>query len=257
MTAPDGRASARTVPQSWRVARRCSAREAGAEAGLLPSVDVRVEFGNGVAEPCECVVSQDEHQRRAGMLDGGDDRLGCPGWVTRLVSRLVAALERQVGATLFERTSRRMALTPLGAQFRDELALAYTQMQAALDHARCAAREAAGQLRVGSTTTTEGPALSRLRARERSHPRTRRHRPLDLSRICAQGWPRPGAACTEHPTGSGTGTAQPPAQEPTAQSRQGARFPEERLPMVRAAGRDGRAISADLAQVPSCGSGRS
>lgn len=78
------------------------------------------------------------------------------------VSRLVAALERQVGAALFERTSRRVALTPLGAQFRDELALAYTQMQAALDHARRAAREAAGQLRVGFTTTTEGPALSRL-----------------------------------------------------------------------------------------------
>jgi Bacterial regulatory helix-turn-helix protein, lysR family len=32
------------------------------------------------------------------------------------VSRLVAALERRVGGTLFERTSRRVRLTPLGQQ---------------------------------------------------------------------------------------------------------------------------------------------
>ena len=78
------------------------------------------------------------------------------------VSRLIAAVERQVGAPLFERTSRRVALTPLGAQFRDELGSAYAQMQAALDHARRAAREAAGQIRVGCTMTVGGPALSRL-----------------------------------------------------------------------------------------------
>jgi DNA-binding transcriptional LysR family regulator len=78
------------------------------------------------------------------------------------VSRLIAALERQVGGALFERTSRRVALTPIGDQFRGELGAAYAQMQAALDHARRAAREAAGQLRVGFTNTTEGPALSRL-----------------------------------------------------------------------------------------------
>ena len=87
------------------------------------------------------------------------------------VSRLVAALERQVGGVLFERTSRRVTLTPLGAQFRGELGAAYAQLQAALDHARRAAREAAGQLRIGFTITTEGPALSRLVAVfEARHP---------------------------------------------------------------------------------------
>ena len=87
------------------------------------------------------------------------------------VSRLIAALERQVGGKLFERTSRRVALTPLGEQFRDELGAAYAQLQAALDHARRTAREAAGQLRAGFTDTTEGPALSRLVAAfETRHP---------------------------------------------------------------------------------------
>src|SRR5580704_16470858 len=87
------------------------------------------------------------------------------------VSRLIAALERQVGGALFERTSRRVTLTPLGEQFYGELGAAYAQLQAALDHARRAAREAAGQLRIGFTNTTEGPALSRLVAVfEAGHP---------------------------------------------------------------------------------------
>lgn len=87
------------------------------------------------------------------------------------VSRLIAALERQVGGVLFERTSRRVRLTPLGEQFRTELGPAYAQLQAALDHVRRAAREAAGQLRIGFTDTTEGPALSRLVAVfEARHP---------------------------------------------------------------------------------------
>jgi DNA-binding transcriptional LysR family regulator len=87
------------------------------------------------------------------------------------VSRLIAALERQVGGALFERTSRRVTLTPLGEQFRGELGAAYAQLQAALDHARRAAREAAGQLRIGFTDTTEGPPLSRLVAEfEARHP---------------------------------------------------------------------------------------
>ena len=87
------------------------------------------------------------------------------------VSRLIAALERQVGGALFERTSRRVNLTPLGEQFRGELSAGYAQIQAALDHAKRAARESAGQLRIGFTNTTEGPALSRLVAVfEARHP---------------------------------------------------------------------------------------
>jgi DNA-binding transcriptional LysR family regulator len=87
------------------------------------------------------------------------------------VSRLIATLERQVGAALFERTSRRVVLTPLGHQFRDELGAAYAQMQAALGHARRTAREAAGQLRIGFTATSNRETLTRLvSAFENKHP---------------------------------------------------------------------------------------
>jgi TetR/AcrR family transcriptional regulator, fatty acid metabolism regulator protein len=56
------------------------------------------------------------------------------------VSRLIAALERQAGGRLFERTSRKVSLTPLGQQFHAELRPGYQQMRAALDHARRTAR---------------------------------------------------------------------------------------------------------------------
>ena len=52
------------------------------------------------------------------------------------VSRLIAALERQIGGALFERTSRKVTLTPLGEQFRGELGAAYARLQVAVDHAR-------------------------------------------------------------------------------------------------------------------------
>ena len=41
------------------------------------------------------------------------------------VSRLIASMERRAGGALFERTSRRVRLTPLGAQLRCELELVY------------------------------------------------------------------------------------------------------------------------------------
>lgn len=90
------------------------------------------------------------------------------------VSRLVAALEREVGGMLFERTSRRVRLTPLGAQLRDQLAPAYAQLHDAVQHARATARQIAGTLRIGFSATTEGAALNRLVAAfEAHHPQIR------------------------------------------------------------------------------------
>jgi DNA-binding transcriptional LysR family regulator len=87
------------------------------------------------------------------------------------VSRLVSSFETEIGGSLFERTSRRVRLTPLGERLRDQLQPAYTAMQLAVQAARREAQEAAGLLRVGFTTTTEGPVFSRLikefRARQR------------------------------------------------------------------------------------------
>ncbi len=78
------------------------------------------------------------------------------------VSKLIASLEREVGGALFDRTSRRVRLTPLGTRFRDQLRPGYAQMLAALADARAAATQASGVLRVGFTVTTGGEALTRL-----------------------------------------------------------------------------------------------
>jgi DNA-binding transcriptional LysR family regulator len=87
------------------------------------------------------------------------------------VSRLVASLESEIGGALFERTSRRVALTPLGVQLRDELAPAYERLTAAAAMARTAARSPAGLLRLGFAATTAGPALDQLVvAFERAQP---------------------------------------------------------------------------------------
>lgn len=90
------------------------------------------------------------------------------------VSRLVAALEREVGGVLFERTSRRVRLTPLGQHLRDRLAPAYAHLRDALQQTRAAAQQIAGTLRIGFSITTEGVALNRLVAAfEARHPETR------------------------------------------------------------------------------------
>jgi DNA-binding transcriptional LysR family regulator len=78
------------------------------------------------------------------------------------VSRLISALEREAGGALFDRTSRRVRLTPLGARLRDGWRPAYGQLLATLDDARTAARQPAGTLLVGFTLTTGGTALTRL-----------------------------------------------------------------------------------------------
>jgi DNA-binding transcriptional LysR family regulator len=78
------------------------------------------------------------------------------------VSRLVSALEHRVGGTLFERTSRRVRLTPLGEQLRSQLQPAYLQLTAVLDEARAAARRTAGVLRIGFSPTSNMAVLTRL-----------------------------------------------------------------------------------------------
>jgi len=78
------------------------------------------------------------------------------------VTRVISALEGQAGGKLFERTSRKVRLTPLGTRLRDRLLPAYTQFIAAFDDARHAAKDTAGELRIGFTVTTQGEALTRL-----------------------------------------------------------------------------------------------
>jgi DNA-binding transcriptional LysR family regulator len=87
------------------------------------------------------------------------------------VTQRIQALEREVGGALFERTSRRVTLTPLGERLRDDLRGAYDGLVAAVGAARTAARKPAGPLRIGFTETTAGESLTALvRAIERGYP---------------------------------------------------------------------------------------
>ena len=78
------------------------------------------------------------------------------------VSRLIASLEAEIGGALFERTSRHVHLTPLGARFLADLQPGYEQMNAALGHACDTARGIKGQLRIGCLVTIGGPAFTRV-----------------------------------------------------------------------------------------------
>jgi DNA-binding transcriptional LysR family regulator len=65
------------------------------------------------------------------------------------VSQIIRGLEVKVGGRLFERTSRRVRLTPLGEQLRDNLVQPYTQLERGFRDARDVAIGVAGVLRVG------------------------------------------------------------------------------------------------------------
>ncbi|MFE7803018.1 LysR family transcriptional regulator [Nocardia sp. NPDC057440] len=88
---------------------------------------------------------------------------------TAHVSKTIKAVERQVGVALFDRTSRKVALTPVGAQLRDELRPAYEQMQRSVRNARLAGRGIAGTLRVGYFGSAGGRYL--LEVGEKFHAR--------------------------------------------------------------------------------------
>ncbi|MFI0354881.1 LysR family transcriptional regulator [Actinomadura sp. 9N407] len=65
------------------------------------------------------------------------------------ISKTIKKVERRIGVPLFERTSRRVALTPIGAQLRDELQPAYDQVQRGIRNAIAAGRGVTGVLRIG------------------------------------------------------------------------------------------------------------
>jgi DNA-binding transcriptional LysR family regulator len=68
---------------------------------------------------------------------------------TARVSQTIKKLERHIGAPLFERTSRRVQLTPIGRRLGDELRPAYQQIHDAIDRATAAGRGVGGTLRIG------------------------------------------------------------------------------------------------------------
>ncbi|MET9296840.1 LysR family transcriptional regulator [Streptomyces sp. NPDC003077] len=80
------------------------------------------------------------------------------------VSQLVQRLERRVGAPLFVRTSRRVALTALGRQLRDDLAPHHRAVGDALARAAATARGVGKVLHVGFSDPLAGEIV--LRATE-------------------------------------------------------------------------------------------
>lgn len=86
------------------------------------------------------------------------------------VSQTIRALEREVGGALFERTSRTVKLTPLGAQFREGAQLGYDQLNQTLRECQQAARAVYVELGV-SYLPSIGPMVTRLvREFEQRHP---------------------------------------------------------------------------------------
>jgi len=78
------------------------------------------------------------------------------------VSEAVRVLESRLGVKVFDRTSRRVRLTPAGEALKNSLVPALAALDQALDQTSELSRAVRGLLRVGFVLTTEGPALSRL-----------------------------------------------------------------------------------------------
>lgn len=78
------------------------------------------------------------------------------------VSEAVRSLEARIGARLFERTSRRVSLTAAGEELRRNLVPALASLNRALAQASERAASVAGPLRIGFTSTSDGPSLHRL-----------------------------------------------------------------------------------------------
>jgi DNA-binding transcriptional LysR family regulator len=78
------------------------------------------------------------------------------------VSEAVRALESRLGVKVFDRTSRRVRLTPAGETLQRNLTPALAAVDQALADTSQLSATVRGLLRVGFVLTTEGPALSRL-----------------------------------------------------------------------------------------------
>lgn len=86
------------------------------------------------------------------------------------VSQLLRSLEGRIGAPLFERTSRRVRLTPLGERFLADLRPAHESLRRAVDDARAAARGVGGALRVGFQGSVEDHLVDALTLFRERHP---------------------------------------------------------------------------------------
>lgn len=78
---------------------------------------------------------------------------------TGRISQTIKGLERRFGAALFERTSRRVALTPIGRQLYDDLTPGLRQVRQALDRATNSGRGTDGIIDVGFVGAAAGQLI--------------------------------------------------------------------------------------------------
>ncbi|MEV4250421.1 LysR family transcriptional regulator [Streptosporangium canum] len=78
---------------------------------------------------------------------------------TARVSQTIRKLERRVGVPLFNRTSRRVELSPVGRQLYEEVRPAWTRIGAALERAIDTGRGVTGTLKVAFTGAAAGQLL--------------------------------------------------------------------------------------------------
>ncbi|WP_350281109.1 LysR family transcriptional regulator [Kribbella sp. HUAS MG21] len=86
------------------------------------------------------------------------------------VSQLLQSLERRIGGQLFERTSRRVALTPLGKEFLTSLRPAYAALERVVESAREYAAQAKGTLRIGFQGAANDEILRAMSAFQSRNP---------------------------------------------------------------------------------------
>jgi DNA-binding transcriptional LysR family regulator len=78
------------------------------------------------------------------------------------VSQLIRKLETQVGAPLFQRSTRRVELTPIGVHLHDDLTRVYDDLCTSLLRAQAAANGVEGKVVVGYLAHCDDAAFSRL-----------------------------------------------------------------------------------------------
>ncbi|MEV0079999.1 LysR substrate-binding domain-containing protein [Nocardia neocaledoniensis] len=105
------------------------------------------------------------------------------------VSMAIKKQERRIGAILFERTTRRVALTPAGEQLRTQLSAGYQQIMDGIENSVAAARGTSATLTLGTMGPQAWLLGELLESFQREHPAVRvLHRdinpvhPLDLLR---------------------------------------------------------------------------
>ncbi|MFI7384011.1 LysR family transcriptional regulator [Streptomyces sp. NPDC049813] len=78
---------------------------------------------------------------------------------TARVSQSIRQLERRLGVSLFERTSRRVALTPVGQRLYEDVRPGYDRIVAGVRRAETAGRTVGGVLRAGFVGAPGGPFI--------------------------------------------------------------------------------------------------